>query len=262
MATPQSKRTEIDKVHIGTMGWSYTFWRGNFYPTSLKPEAYLTEYSKHFNSVEVDNTFYRIPSTSTVRNWEKQTPAHFLFSAKFPRVITHVKMLRDCEKEAEAFTASMSQLHGKLGPLLLQFPSTFEPERLSLLKDFLSALPKSCRYAVEVRNRKLLGDKLSSLLREYNVAQVLVNQPFAPSIEEIASDFVYARWEGDRKKVFGTLGKMEVDRMEYIRKWAEKLKSLLDDQIEVFGYFSKYYSGYPPADAKQLLSLLQSRPNS
>jgi len=120
----------------------------------------------------------------------------------------------------------------------------------------LLALPKGYRYAVEVRDRSLLGERLYSLLRESGVALVLVDQVFVPFVEEITADFVYVRWEGDRRKVNGTLGKVEADRTEDIRNWAEKTRSFLDSRIEDFGYFSKYYSGYPPADAKQLLDFL------
>lgn len=90
--------TKIGKVHIGTMGWSYTFWLGKLYPKECKPEQFLSQYSKHFDTVEVNSTFYRIPYKSTVTKWRDQTPAEFIFSAKFPRVITHEKMLRNCEK--------------------------------------------------------------------------------------------------------------------------------------------------------------------
>jgi uncharacterized protein YecE (DUF72 family) len=259
MATLESKGKVVGKVHVGTMGWSYAFWVGDFYPKGLRCEAYLAEYSKHFNSVEVDNTFYRIPSADTVRTWETQTPEGFLFSAKFPRAITHVKMLRNCEKEADRFVSTMSQLHDKLGPLLLQFPSTFKLEHLPLLRNFLLALPKSCRYAVEVRNKELQGEKLYSLLREANAALVLVDQPLIQPMEEITADFVYIRWEGERRRVKGTLGKVEVDRTEDTRKWAEKIQKFLDQPTEVFGYFSKYYSGYPPADVNQLLFSLMDK---
>jgi uncharacterized protein YecE (DUF72 family) len=237
------------------MGWSYWFWVGDFYPRGLKPAAFLAEYAKHFDSVELDNTFYRIPSASTVKAWRKQTPEGFLFSAKFPRIITHVKMLRDCEREVDTFISRMSHLQNKLGPLLLQFPRSFGPKHFPTLREFLSTLPKGFRYAVEVRNKGLLGEKLNSLLRENGVALVLVGQPVPE--EEVATDFVYVRLKGDRRKVNGTLCKVEVDRTEDIRKWAVQVKSFLDRQLEVFGYFSKYYSGYPPKDAEQLLNLLR-----
>jgi uncharacterized protein YecE (DUF72 family) len=256
MVAPESKRGRIAKAHIGTMGWSYPFWVGGFYPAGVKPSEYLTEYSKSFNSVEVDNTFYRIPFANTVRTWEAQTPRGFMFSAKFPKIITHVKMLRNCEKETERFLSTMSQLQNKLGPLLLQFPTSFKPEHLPLLRGFLSALPRNHRYAVEVRNKELPRETLYSLLGETGVVPVLVDQPSVSSIEQSASDFVYIRWEGDRRKVTGTLGRVEVDRTEDTRKWAQIVQGFLDRDLEVFGYFSKYYSGYPPVDIERLLSLL------
>jgi uncharacterized protein YecE (DUF72 family) len=253
VAAPKRERGRIEKLHVGTMGWSYGFWLGHLYPDKMKPTAFLTEYANHFDTVELDNTFYRIPSTSTTKAWREQTPDGFLFSAKFPRVITHIKMLRDCERERDVFISRMSLLQDKLGPLLLQFPKSFGAEHSQNLKEFLSALPKGYRYAVEVRNREWAGTKLSSLLRENGVAQVFVGQP----IHQATTDFVYMRWEGDRNKVNGTLGKVEVDRTEDIRKIAVEVKDLLGQHLEVFGYFSKYYSGYPPSDVEQLLNLLE-----
>jgi uncharacterized protein YecE (DUF72 family) len=256
MATAKDKRTRIERAHIGTMGWSYKFWMGNFYPKGLKTTEFLTEYSKHFNSVELDNTFYRIPSTDLVKTWKKQTPEDFLFSAKFPRIITHVKMLEKCEKDVERFLSSMSQLQGKLGLLLLQFPPSFGQSHFSLLQDFLSSLPREHRYAVEVRNEGLRIEKLYLLLREHGVALALTNLPGTAQIDDLTANFVYVRWEGDRRKVNGTLGKVEVDRSKELKEWAYQVKAFLDRQIEVFGYFSKYYSGYPPSDAEQFLKLL------
>jgi len=118
-------------------------------------------------------------------------------------------------------------------------------------------LPRVYRYAVEVRNKSLLGENLYSLLRENKVALVLRDQPGATIVEEVTANFVYIRWEGDREKVTGTLGKVEVDRTEDVREWTHRTRNLLDRQIEVFGYFSKYYSGYPPGDVKQFMSLLE-----
>jgi uncharacterized protein YecE (DUF72 family) len=244
----------MKNVHIGTMGWSYGFWVRNFYPAGIKPSEFLAEYSKHLGTVEVNNTFYRVPSESTLLKWRNQTPEGFLFSAKFPQVITHKKMLKECENEVEFFTKRISTLQEKAGPLLLQFPPAFGPKEAALLGDFLPKLPIRHRYAVEVRNRKLLGDKLYSLLRENRIA--LAISPLIPETQQITADFVYIRWEGDRRKVNGTLGKVEVDRTDDIRRWAQKIIRLLDETKEVFGYFSKYYSGDPPTDARQLVESL------
>lgn len=255
MAASKDEGTRIEKAHIGTMGWSYPFWSGSLYPKGLKPAGFLAEYAKHFDSVELDNTFYRIPSTKMTQTWKEQTPDGFLFSAKFPRMITHVKVLRNCEGEVATFISRMSSLQNKLGPLLLQFPSIFTIKQFPLLKEFLPTLPSTFRYAVEVRSTSLLTERLYALLRENGVALALVAEPFLE--DQLTADFVYFRWEGDRRKVSGTLGKVEVDRTEDISKWAKNLKNLLNRKTEVFGYFSKYYSGYPPTDVEQLLHLLQ-----
>jgi uncharacterized protein YecE (DUF72 family) len=240
------------------MGWSYQFWT-ELYPKGTLPENFLAEYAKHFDTVEVDNTFYRIPSKDTVEKWREHTPTDFLFSAKFPRRITHDKMLRDSGEVTSVFLERMSILRDKLGPLLLQFPYTFKLEHLDLLKDFLPTLPRSQRFVVEVRNKKLLCDELYSLLKENNVGFAIVQQPFMPTIEMVTSDFAYIRIEGDRRKLNGTLGKAELDKTDDIKRWAEKIQTLLDQSKEVFAYFSKFYSGYPPGDVRQTLELLQAK---
>ena len=246
------------QLHVGTMGWSYDFWKGIFYPESLASKEFLAYYAKQFCTVEVDSTFYRIPRTRSVTDWKMQTPEGFLFALKFPQVITHVKMLKDCEEVTSVFLERVALLEAKLGALLLQFPYNFGTEQFPLLRDFLPNLPKKHRYVVEVRNRKLLNESLYSVLRDNNVVLAWVDSPFMPQINEATSDFIYVRWEGDRRRVKGTLGRIEVDRKAQINAWAEKLKPFLEEGTEVFGYFSKYYSGYSPSDAKELLGLIQT----
>jgi uncharacterized protein YecE (DUF72 family) len=246
----------MNKAHIGTMGWSYNFWIGNFYPLGTKSERFLEEYSKHFDTVEIDNTFYRIPSRSSIMKWRNATPPGFIFSAKFPQIVTHVKMLRSCETEVKIFIERMAAFQGKLGPLLLQFPPKFGIKDLPVIQDFLPTLPRKRRFAVEVRNKTLLVDKVYSLLRENGVALVLLDSPTIPQIEELTADFAYIRWEGDRKKIVGTMGKLDTDRGEDLDRWGNKIRVLLDRSMEVFGYFSKYFSGLPPSDVEYLLKSL------
>jgi uncharacterized protein YecE (DUF72 family) len=246
----------MSKIHIGTMGWSYAFWVGTLYHKGVASGDFLAEYSRYFQTVEVDNTFYRIPSNEVVAKWRDETPSGFLFSLKFPQVITHKKMLRNCEEETSVFIERVSQLQGKLGLLLLQLPYDFRPEHLSMLRNFLPTLPKTYRYAVEVRNRKVLNEDLYSLLKENEVALTLVDHPFMPKMDIVTTNFTYVRWEGDRRKVKGILGRVEVDRREKIHEWAEKIAEFSDNGLEVFGYFSKYFSGYPPGDAERLLDIL------
>lgn len=215
----------------------------------MTSKDFLAYYATHFNTVEVDSTFYRIPNKQSVIGWREQTPKDFLFSLKFPMVITHVKMLKDCQNETSIFLDRVALLKEKLGCLLLQFPYAFGNEPLSLLKSYLNNLPKDLRYAVEIRNKKLLNDDFYSILKDNNVVLAWVDSPLMPQIDKLTSDFIYVRWEGDRRKVKGTLGKIEVDRGGDIRLWADKIKPFLSEKVEVFGYFSKYYSGHSPSDA-------------
>jgi uncharacterized protein YecE (DUF72 family) len=165
-------------------------------------------------------------------------------------------MLSDCDREVEFFIETTSTLQNKLGPLLLQLPPTFGPKKIPRLEEFLPKLPRNHKYAVEVRSREMLTDMLYAVLRKNTVALVLTVGRFIPEMEQINADFVYVRWEGDRNKVNGTLGKVEVDRADEIRVWADKINKLRQ-KVEVFGYFSKYYSGHPPTDAKRLLELAE-----
>ena len=249
----------MQEFHVGTMGWSYGFWKEAFYPKNLASRDFLAYYATQFNTVEVDSTFYRIPRKQTVTGWKEQTPPGFLFSLKFPKIITHVKMLKDCQDETAVFLERAELLHEKLGPLLLQFPFSFGEEYVPLLREFLENLPKRHRYVVEVRNRKLLNDSFYSMLRDSKVVLAWVEGPFVPLVNQVTSDFVYIRWEGNRRSVNGTLGRTEVDRAADIKLWAERIMPLLDNQKEVFGYFSKYYSGYPPLDAREILKALEIR---
>jgi uncharacterized protein YecE (DUF72 family) len=113
LANAQSKKINR-KLHVGTQGWSYSFWKGSFYPENLAPQDFLAFYAKQFSTVEVDSTFYRIPSIKTVAEWKKQTPEGFIFSLKFPQKITHVKMLKDCQEET-SFPGTRRFAGGKTG---------------------------------------------------------------------------------------------------------------------------------------------------
>jgi uncharacterized protein YecE (DUF72 family) len=245
----------MKNLRLGTIGWSYSFWRGSFYPNKTAPKDFLTHYAKQFNTVEVDSTFYRIPTLQTVENWHKQTPEGFMFSLKFPQLITHIKMLRDCPPQTDAFLNRVAVLGEKLGPLLLQFPPNFTAEHFSDLAAYLQNLPKHHRYVVEVRNKTWLTQEFYSLLRDNGVVLAWADSSLIAGIDEVTGCFLYVRWEGDRKAVNGTLGKVEADKTADYALWAEKLKPYLE-KTEVFGYFAKYYSGYPPHDIQSLSSFL------
>ena len=245
-------------LHIGTMGWSYNHWVGNFYPSNIKAQDFLFEYSKHFNSVEINRTFYRTPSASTVKQWKRQTPSNFIFSAKLPKSITHIAMLQKCDDKLSFFLNNISILNDKLGPLLIQLPPQFKPDRFKVLRDFLAHLPTTNRFALEVRNKDLQNERLYSLLRDRNVAVTMVDRSSLRKASEATGDFIYIRWEGERSKIKGNSGEAEIDRCSDLRSWTKLIQGALDNSTDVFGYFSKFYSGYPPGDAEQLLVSLSN----
>ena len=245
----------MQNLHLGTIGWSYDFWKGVFYPKKTASKDYLSYYASQFNTVEVDSTFYRIPAKTTVTNWRQQTPENFQFSLKFPQLITHIKMLKDCQYETDVFLERVSLLGEKLGALLLQFPPNFGIDHLSDLEVYLEKLPKVHRYVIEVRNKSWLTPEFYSLLKDNKVALAWADTPLMAQIWEVTADFLYIRWEGDRKKVNGTLGKTEVDRSGDLKVEAEKLTLFLS-KMNVLGYFAKYYSGYPPSDIVKMQSYL------
>ncbi len=249
------------KLHLGTIGWSYNFWKGSFYPAKTASKDFLAYYASQFNTVEVDSTFYRIPTQQTVQNWAAQTPEGFMFSLKFPQLITHIKMLKNCQPETEAFLSGVKLLGQKLGPLLLQFPPIFTSEHFHDLADYLSKLPKNYRYVVEVRNKSWLTQEFYTLLRENGVVLAWADSALMAEVRDVTGDFLYMRWEGDRAAVVGTLGKIESDKTTDLAVWAEKLKHLLT-KTEVFGYFAKYYSGFPPNDISTFSALIDMNPKA
>jgi uncharacterized protein YecE (DUF72 family) len=252
----------IPNLYLGTSSWSAESWVGPFYPPGSSPAEFLSVYASHYNTVEIDSTYYRIPSRKLVRGWYERTPDGFIFAAKFPGEITHKKVLIDCQRETDEFLGVMELLGEKFGPLLLQFPYLNQAvmpgseEFLSRLARFLECLPKSRHYAVEVRNRKWLGQSLLDLLREHNVALALVDQIWMPTITELAqkldlltTDFTYIRWIGDRKgieKQTKTWDKIIVDRERETRTWVDYIRQFLYHGRTVYAYYNNHWAGFAP----------------
>ncbi len=231
------------------MGWSYRFWVGKLYPEGTKPTRYLAEYAKTMNSVEIDATFYRIPSVFTIEAWRDSVPEEFRFAAKFPQTVTHVPGLRYDAERLYVFLRHMEVMGNKLGPLLLQFPPFLKPE-YKALNDLLEALPRKRLVAAEFRNRGWFSEETYKLLRDHGVALASTNRAEAPKVD--TAGFAYFRWEGDRKAVVAERGEVQVDKAAETAEWAGKVKRHLGEGRDAYGYFSKFYSGYPPSDVEAL----------
>ena len=249
-------------LYLGTSSWSAESWVGPFYPTGTAPREFLSVYASHYNTVEIDSTYYRIPSRKLVQGWYDRTPPGFIFAAKFPQDITHKKVLIDCDRETEEFLSAMELLGEKLGPLLLQFPYLNQQampsseEFLTRLGLYLGSLPKTHRYAVEIRNRKWLDQPLIDLLRKHNVALALVDQVWMPTIKQLTekldvltTDFTYVRWIGDRKgieKKTKAWDKIIVDRESETQTWIHFIREFLKQGRTVYAYYNNHYAGFGP----------------
>ena len=178
-------------LYLGTVSWSKADWVGPFYSATLKPVQFLETYANTFRTVEIDATFYRIPPQSMVSGWRDRTPDGFVFAAKIPRIITHQKVLSDCQKELSSFLKVMENLGDKLGPLLLQFPYFNKNAFASreqfdrLLRPFLDGLPKGFRFSVEIRNKNWISWDFLELLRERSVGFTLLAQTWMPPIDTL-----------------------------------------------------------------------------
>ena len=182
-------------ILLGTSSFTATGWQGSFYPKGLRPADYLSYYAQHFDTVEIDSTFYATPNVSVVRSWNAKTPEGFLFAAKVPQEITHKRVLKDCDEEFKVFLTTMEALGEKLGPLLFQF-GKFDKYAFKSLDDFLARLvpflkrlPKEHKFAVEIRNKDWLVPKLADVLREHGVALTLIDQGWMPRPWEMKDKF-------------------------------------------------------------------------
>ena len=254
------------EIRIGTSAFTADGWEGSFYPAGIKPADYLSYYATQFDAVELDNTFYRTPALSTVKGWYAKTPPGFLFAAKVPQVITHEKVLVDCDEDLSHFLKTMEALGEKLGPLLFQFgyfnkgKFASGAEFLARLKPFLKRLPKGFQYAVEIRNKTWLDARFAETLREHGVALALIDQSWMPrpwemkeKFDLITADFTYVRWLGDRKGIeeqTKTWDKTVVDREMDIREWVDLLKKFVARNIKVFAWANNHYAGHGPGTVR------------
>jgi uncharacterized protein YecE (DUF72 family) len=258
-------------LYIGTSAFTAAGWEDSFYPVGTKSADFLRYYAQHFNSVEIDSTFYRIPSEATVQGWAKKTPEGFVFAAKVPQVITHEKVLVDCDAEFKQFVDVMDILGEKLGPLLLQF-GYFNKKAfigvndfLARLRPFLKKLPKDHKFAVEIRNKNWLVPQFVETLRERGVALALIDQSWMPRpaqwferFDPITADFTYVRWLGDRKGIeeqTKVWNEVIVDRRQDLSEWTDILGKVHKRKIQIYAYANNHYAGYGPATVEMFQDL-------
>ncbi|MCL4355911.1 MAG: DUF72 domain-containing protein [Thaumarchaeota archaeon] len=251
----RSPNTNLDKVRIGCSGWSYKDWDGVFYPKWLASEDYLSFYSKVFNCVEVDSSFYRIPSQFMVSKWRSNTPVGFVFSPKLPKKITHEKKLEDSESTLMYFYSVMSKLKEKLGPIAIQLPPSVKlSTHQDILKEFLSTLSPEFKHAIEFRHRSWFTPEVYSLLRKNNVSMIWALNQYVESPPEATADFVYLRMVGDREITEFT--GVQKDRSENMDRWATSVKENASKFESGYVFFNNHFAGFSPESANEFRRLL------
>jgi uncharacterized protein YecE (DUF72 family) len=230
-------------VWIGTSGYNYPEWRGSFYPEKFATSKMLPYYAERFTTVEINYTFYRMPTAKTIAGWDAETPAGFRFALKAPKRITHDRRLKDVDEPLRYFLDAAGQLGPKLGPLLFQLPPNFKKD-LSRLDDLLARLPPGLRYAFEFRHASWHADDLYDRLRRSNAALCLADSEKASTPLEPTADFGYLRLRDE--------GYSPADLTE----WSRTATRLGAGWHDTFVYFKHEESGIGPALAQQFRTLI------
>lgn len=248
----------VAEIRIGTQGLGPTTWIGSFYPRDIRPPEMIPFYARVFDTVELNTTFYNIPSVNTIMSWAERTPPGFVFSAKFPRRITHGLKLLDCDGEVKQFLGVMRHLGEKLGPLLIQLPPDYGEQYLHLLNGFVSELPRDeFAFVLEIRNISLLGSQLYDLLQEKRIGWCISHWRSFPVVTKVTAGFAYIRLTGTREEVSEEdLDSIKIDRSEVIGWFAEDIRLLARRVPRIYVYINNHYSGHAPATANQLKQLL------
>ena len=236
------------RVHVGTSGWHYKHWKGNFYPAKMNPAEMLQYYTERFRTVEINNSFYRLPTSQAVESWVQQTPADFIFSLKASRYITHNRKLRDPEQSFAKFFDMAKGFGRKLGPILFQLPPSWHVNE-ERLRDFLAGLPPTHRYAFELRNPTWLTGSIYRVLEKFNAAFCIYEIAGFQSPIEVTADFVYARLHGPGKAYQGKYDSFSLET------WAKRTALWLAHGRNTFFYFDNDQAGFAAENALELSHL-------
>jgi len=253
-------------IRIGCSGWQYAHWRGGFYPAELPTSRWFGHYALTFDTVEINNSFYRLPPPETFAKWREQAPPHFLYAVKASRFLTHMKKLKDPHDPLERFFDNAAHLAPCLGPVLYQLPPRF-PLNLERFEIFLRAIAPAAQAAglqaspsaggilnvVEFRDPSWYDERVYELLRRYDVSLCLHDMQGSASGRLVVGPFVYVRFH------FGTTkygGRYPDERLD---EWAEWLSARAAEGLRIFAYFNNDTGGHAPRDAVRLRARIEER---
>ena len=251
MKTMSLNGRELGKVHIGTSGWHYKHWLGPFYPDKLPSSKMLRFYVERFDTVEINNSFYRLPAATAIQAWCRETPPGFCFAVKASRYITHNRKLNDPKETVEKFMHVVGKLERRLGPILFQLPPGWKLN-LERLEAFLAGLPKRHRYVFEFRNPTWNVSDVFALLHRHNAAYCIYELAGFQSPIQITADFTYIRLHGPGAN------KYQGDYSEAaLRTWAQRIRAWRKELKHIFVYFDNDQAGFAPKNALALKKMVE-----
>jgi uncharacterized protein YecE (DUF72 family) len=239
------------KYYIGCSGWHYEHWRGPYYPKELPKLKWLSFYAQQFDTVELNNSFYRLPSEKAFTKWQESTPGNFVFAVKVSRFITHIKRLRNSGTAVENFLSGAAFLKEKLGPLLYQLPPSMRRND-EALKDFLSTLPSKHQHVIEFRHESWIEERVFDILRRHNVGLCVSDMPGFSCPLVATGDFAYIRFHGSEGLYSSSYSGEE------LTQWAQRIDRLGQNVRVSYVYFNNDAEAFAVGNAMMLRDLLQS----
>ncbi len=242
-------------IYIGTSGYTYSGWIGKFYPKKLNPKKMFEHYCKHFNTVEINYTFYHTPKESTIKKWHDISQDDFTYTLKLSRFITHIKRLNNCKEPLKNFNKLSRLFKKKCGMILIQMPPSFHlnDENISRIKNSFKYLDKKLNYAIEFRHNSWFSStEAEKICRKFNVSFCIVSAPGIPFYPVVTSSNVYIRMHGKNKWYDYNYSKKE------LLKIAEIIKNYLKKKLNVWVYFNNDYHSYAPYNALKLKEIIKN----
>ncbi len=236
--------------YIGTSGWHYDHWRDRFYPEKLNKTKWLEFYANNFTTVELNNSFYRLPSEAAFASWHDSSPVNFTFAVKMSRFITHIKRLRDTEEAVDKFVARARILGGKLGPLLYQLPPNMHRND-EVLESFLPTLPQEIKHVFEFRHESWFKEKVFEILHRYNIGFCVFDMPSLSCPLVATADFAYVRFHGSTGLYWSCYS------AEELADWAKRLANLAVNLKAVYIYFNNDAEAFAVRNAITLRAYLE-----
>ena len=239
-------------IWIGTSGWVYKEWAGHFYPKGWPKKDEFGYYLRHFPTVEINATFYRLPSLKMVRGWHERSPEGFVFAVKGSRYLTHIRRLKDTGPGLRKYFNRLKPLGDRTGPILWQLPPNFfkHDENVDRLKRFLGKLPSQYQHAVEFRHPSWMDEATFDLLRAHKVANVWISSLRMPQDYTVTGNFVYLRFHGLKD---GAYHDYTADELE---PWAKQLRQAASRGLPCFAYFNNDLNTRAPLNAEALMKMV------